>query len=118
MNQLLTFSLLLFALTTFGQQMTSTEWNEQAKTNMRLLPKYGYRQKTDEQKNMDEKFINETMQQDKFKNDRRAASNHLIELGLHIYIVATLKLQCIASINPTFLTQQTRIFIGVTVQCI
>jgi len=65
----------------FGQQMTSDEWDEQAKTNMRLLPKYGHQQKTEEQKQLDEKLIKETIEQEKFKGDRTAASNHLISLG-------------------------------------
>ena len=81
MRYILTITIALFALTSFGQLMTSDDWEEQSKTNMRLLPKYGHRQKTDKQKELDEKFINETMNQEQFNGNRRAASNHLIKLG-------------------------------------
>ena len=84
MRQILTLTFILFAVTTiFGQQMTSTEWDEQAKTNIRLLPKYGLVAKTEEQKKLDEKFIEETIQQEKFKGDKTAASNHMISLGFN-----------------------------------
>ncbi|PCH95391.1 MAG: hypothetical protein COB85_04630 [Bacteroidetes bacterium] len=81
MKYLFSITIALFTLVTFGQQMGTNEWEEQSKTNIRLLPKYGYREKTDHQKELDKKFINETMKQEKFKGDRKAASNHLIELG-------------------------------------
>lgn len=81
MKQLLTLAITFFTLTAFGQQMTSDEWNEQAKTNMRLLPKYGHQQKTEEQKQLDEKFIKETIELEKFKGNRTAASNHMISIG-------------------------------------
>lgn len=81
MKQILTLIITLFTLTSFGQQMTADEWKEQSKTNIRLLPKYGHQKKTEEQKQLDEKFINETIQQDQFKGDRTAASNHMIKLG-------------------------------------
>jgi Tfp pilus assembly protein PilF len=68
----------LFALTSFGQQITLNEWNEQAKTNIRLLPKYGYVPKTNEQKAADKDFIDEALKQYPIKRD---ASQHLIELG-------------------------------------
>ncbi len=81
MKQLLTLAITFFALTVFGQQMTSEEWDEQAKTNKRLVPKYGHEQKTLEQQQIDEKFIKETSEMEQFKGDRTAASNHLISLG-------------------------------------
>ena len=48
MKKILTLAITLFSLTTFGQkvsevmgqQMTLEKWNEEAKTNIRLLPKY------------------------------------------------------------------------------
>ena len=65
MRKILTLAITLFSLTTFGQKysdvmgqkMTSEQWNEEAKTNIRLLPKYGYITKTDEQKADDKEFI-------------------------------------------------------------
>jgi len=84
MRQIFILTIMLFTVTTiFGQQITSTEWDEQAKTNIRLLPKYGHIPKTEEQKEIDEKFIEETVQQEKFKGDRTAASNHMISLGFN-----------------------------------
>ena len=83
MKQILTLIVALFALTSYGQGLTAQEWDKQSKTNIGMLPKYGYIQKTEEQKQMDEKFINETMKQEKFKGDMNAASNHMIKLGFN-----------------------------------
>ena len=77
-NILATLIITLYSLTSFGQQMTLDEWNDQAKTNIRLLPKYGYTPKTEEQKNYDKEFIETTL---KKIPDKRKASDHLIELG-------------------------------------
>lgn len=49
--------------------------------DIRLLPKYGNRQKTEEQIALDHKFVQETLQQEQFKGDRRAASNFMIGRG-------------------------------------
>ena len=68
----------LFALTSFGQQMTLDEWNEQAKTNIRLLPEYGHAQKTEDEKAADTIFIKAALTQ---YPTNRQASQHLIELG-------------------------------------
>lgn len=81
MKQLFTIAIIFFSLTVFGQQITSDEWDEQAKTNMRLLPKYGLQKKTEEQKQNDDKFIKETIELEMFKGDSTAASNHMISLG-------------------------------------
>ena len=81
MKRILFLFTYLFTITSFGQQLTSTEWDEQAKSNIRLLPKYGHRQKTKEEKMADEKFINTTMELEQFNGDRKAASNHFIQLG-------------------------------------
>jgi Tfp pilus assembly protein PilF len=80
-----TFTIILTLLTfvTFGQQMTFKEWEEQSKTNIRLLPKYGDVEKTEEQKQFDEEFIIETMKLEEFKGDRTTASNYLIQVGFN-----------------------------------
>jgi len=75
---LTTLIITIYSLTSFGQQMTLDEWNEQATTNIRLLPKYGHVAKTEEQKNYDKEFIETTL---KKIPDKRKASDHLIELG-------------------------------------
>lgn len=75
--------LFMFSAGLFAQGMTLGEWNEQAKTNIRLLPKYGNAEKLPEQKEADEKFINEMMLPEKFNGDRAAASAHMIRLGFN-----------------------------------
>jgi tetratricopeptide (TPR) repeat protein len=61
-----------------GQQMTSEKWDEEAKTNIRLLPKYGHAQKTEAQKKSDQEFIETALKHD---STNRKASDHLISLG-------------------------------------
>ena len=78
MKQILTLTITFFALTAFGQQMTSTQWDEEAKTNIRLLPKYGHVQKTDAQINSDKEFIETTL---KLDTTNKKASDHMIRLG-------------------------------------
>ena len=78
MKQILTLFILVFASTVFGQQMTPEQWNEEARTNIRLLPKYGLVQKTEEQKQSDREFIESMLKQD---TTNRTASDHLISLG-------------------------------------
>jgi Tfp pilus assembly protein PilF len=78
MRNILTLIITIYSLTSFGQQMTLDEWTKEAKTDIRLLPKYGYAVKTEEQKNDDKEFIETVL---KTIPDNRQASNHLIELG-------------------------------------
>ena len=60
------------------------KWNEEAKTDIRLPPKYGYTIKTEEQKNADKDFIGATL---KTIPDKRKASNYLIERkGISIFV--------------------------------
>lgn len=81
MKKTLTLTFLLSTIATFGQYMNSDEWDEQARTNIRLLPKYGHMPKTAEQKQSDREFVDATVQQEEFNGDRSAASDHLISLG-------------------------------------
>ncbi len=81
MKQLLTLLFLALAMQASGQAMSSRDWEEQAKTNIRLLPRYGGVQKTEEQKAIDRKFIDETMKGLQYMGDRREASNDLITTG-------------------------------------
>ena len=86
MKKILTLAITLLSLTTFGQkvsevmgqQMTSEKWDEEAKTNIRLLPKYGHAQKTEAQKNSDKEFIETALKKD---TSNRIASDHLVSLG-------------------------------------
>lgn len=54
------------------------EWKEEAKTNIRLLPKYGNQPKTEGQKHADQELINTYVRQ---HLTRRKASEGLIKLG-------------------------------------
>lgn len=78
MKHILTSVILLLASTVFGQQMTLDQWNKEAKTNMRLLPKYGHVQKTKEQKQADQEFIETAL---KLGATKRKASDDLISMG-------------------------------------
>ena len=69
MRLVLTITLTLFALTALGQRITWDVWEKEAKSNKRLLPKYGHQPKTDDEKASDEKFIKEIMGQEQFKGD-------------------------------------------------
>ena len=82
-------------MATFGQKysdvmekrMTSEQWNEEAKTNIRLLPKYGHVPKTKGQKDADKEFIETTL---KNYPTNRKASDHLVELGFK-YLYSDIK---------------------------
>lgn len=78
MKLVLILTLLFLALPMFGQQTTLEQWNEEARTNIRLLPRYGHVQKTEAQRESDRQFIETMLKQD---TTHRRASNHLIELG-------------------------------------
>ena len=79
MKLLLTITAIVsFSIACSSQQMTLTEWNEQAKSNIRLSPKYGHAKKTEEQKSIDKDFVEATL---KTYPVIRKASDHLIELG-------------------------------------
>lgn len=81
-----------FTTTLFAQQqMTLKDWSDDAESDIRMLPKYGYKEKTQAQKDYDQRFINETMQQSKFKGDRTAASNDLVKLGFNYMYEGDLK---------------------------
>lgn len=74
------FMALFLSLLAFGQQMTLTQWNEEAKSNIRLLPKYGHAQKTEGQKRSDREFIETAL---KLDSTVEKAFNHSIDLGFN-----------------------------------
>jgi tetratricopeptide (TPR) repeat protein len=78
-------SIFLFVLSssvTIAQQMTLSQWNEEAKADIRLLPKYGYAEKNADQLKADSAFIQEALP--KFAN-KRLASEHLVDLGFRYF---------------------------------
>lgn len=74
----LSITLIFVTLQLTAQEMTLQQWNQEAQTNIRLLPKYGQLPKNEHQKNADKEFIEATMKQ---FSDARKASDHLIALG-------------------------------------
>lgn len=76
-------SILLISLLPLGavhaQQLTYTEWMEQAAKDIRLLPRYWDVQKTVEQRIADTVFVERVMEQEP---DRRKASDRLAGMGL------------------------------------
>ncbi|WP_028980839.1 tetratricopeptide repeat protein [Sporocytophaga myxococcoides] len=70
--------LLLISIKSSAQQISLEEWNQQAKTNIRLLPRYGLVPKTKEQKEADESLINDMLNKG---FTRRKASEEFIDLG-------------------------------------
>lgn len=83
MEKLLRTILIFISVTSFGQQMPVSTLEEEAKTNKRLLPRYGLLPKSEGEIASDKDFITETMKQPQFKGDYRSASNHLIKLGFN-----------------------------------
>lgn len=82
MKQILLLTITLFIVTTtFGQLKPSIGWDELAKNDIRLLPKYGHMPKSEEQIKADEWFIVEKMKEEQFKGDRTLASQHTIITG-------------------------------------
>lgn len=75
----------------FGQTLTLEQWNEETKTNSRLLPKYGDKIKTDEELKADNHFIETTINQPVYKGDRTAASIHMVKLGFNYLYQGDLK---------------------------
>ena len=78
MKIILTFAIAVISLTVFGQQITSAQWQEESKNNIRLLPKYGHVPKSEGQKNSDIQFIEESI---KLDTTKEKASDHMIRLG-------------------------------------
>lgn len=78
MRQLITLIITLFSFSIFGQQMTYEEWEKEAQSNIRLLPKYGNKEKTKGQKEADQEFIKTVLETDK---TREKGSAHMIDLG-------------------------------------
>jgi tetratricopeptide (TPR) repeat protein len=107
MKKFLVLAITLLTLKSFAQ-MSSDDWNKQAKSNIRLLPKYGHKQKTDTQKQLDEKFLKETMQQDQFKGNRTAASDYMIKLGFDYLYKGDLK-TAMYRFNQAYLLDSTNI---------
>ncbi|HZG01095.1 MAG TPA: hypothetical protein VEY71_08835 [Chitinophagales bacterium] len=87
----LVFAFMLFAVSAAAQSITLAEWDAMSIDNKRLLPKYGHHPKSASQLASDQRFLDETMALPQFKNDRHAASNHMIGLGFEYLYRGDLK---------------------------
>lgn len=86
MKNLILGLFVFISLPLFSQQMTAKDWEDQSKTDKRLLPKYGDETKSDAETAADKAFIDTIMSRPEFKNDPNLASDHLVELGFaHLY---------------------------------
>jgi len=64
MKYTLTFIALLICKFCFSQQMSYQDWQEQAKSDIRLIPEYGHLPKTKEQIETDEELIKTSLKAD------------------------------------------------------
>lgn len=78
MKNICTGFFIVLSLTLFAQQISWEEWELESKTDIRLLPKYGNVEKTEEQKNADNIFIETMLKQN---STYRKASDRFINLG-------------------------------------
>ena len=78
MKYTLTFIAILISQLCIAQQITYKEWQEEAKTDIRLLPEYGNVTKSKEQVEDDEELIKASLKAD---TTHRKASDHLVRLG-------------------------------------
>src|ERR1700759_4490052 len=80
MKYTLTLIIVLISLSSFAQQMNYKQWQEEAKTEIRLRPEYGNVHKDPELIKLDQKLIDDEVKQE---GTHRKASDHLIELGFN-----------------------------------
>lgn len=80
MRQVFTFILSSIVLFSFGQRITLSEWQEEAQTNKRLLPKYGHVPKSANELESDSIFIQSILETD---GTLQQGSKHLVELGFN-----------------------------------
>jgi len=78
MKYILTLIIICLWQVSFAQQISYSEWKEQAKSDIRLQPEYGHISKTAGQKEADEKLIQDELKQN---GTRRKASEALIKTG-------------------------------------
>ncbi|WP_316785361.1 tetratricopeptide repeat protein [Pedobacter frigiditerrae] len=77
------FALLAFTfvyLSGFSQQITYSQWKEEAKNNMALIPKYGNLPKTEQQKDADAILVKTFLEQ---HETHRKSSETLVKMGFN-----------------------------------
>ncbi|UKT64494.1 tetratricopeptide repeat protein [Pedobacter mucosus] len=71
---------ILISVSCYGQSTTYSTWKKEAQNDAKLLPKYGNKEKTQEQKEADEELIKIAIQSDE---TREKASDHHVQLGFN-----------------------------------
>lgn len=80
MYKLKLFLVLLIPISIYGQSISYEQWQKEAATNKRLLPKYGNLPKNKKELKADKEFIKASIELD---GTAEKASQHLIDLGFH-----------------------------------
>jgi hypothetical protein len=80
MRQVFTIILSSIVLFSFSQRITLSQWEEEAQTNKRLLPKYGHIPKSANELESDSIFIKSILETD---GTLQQGSKHLVELGFN-----------------------------------
>ncbi|MCC8425933.1 M48 family metallopeptidase [Mucilaginibacter sp. UR6-11] len=78
MKSFLLLPALLISFSSFAQQFNYTQWKEEAKTEINLIPEYGNVAKTKGQLAEDDTFIKLCLKED---GTYRKASEHMVQLG-------------------------------------
>ncbi len=78
MKNILTLACLLVSISSFGQQITYEQFQQQARTDINLQPEYGHVVKDKDHLEEDQKFIDLVLKQD---TTHRKGSEHLVGLG-------------------------------------
>jgi len=84
MKYLFIFIIGLISFTAFAQ-IDREKWNAEAKSDFRMLPKYGMIEKTEAQKLADKNFITTTLKSSAYQGNATAASNKMISLGFDAF---------------------------------
>jgi tetratricopeptide (TPR) repeat protein len=86
----ITSFLLLLSSISSAQNISFAEWEQESKSNKRLLPQYGHLPKSEQEISADTSYINKIMSMPQFSS-RRQASDHMIGLGFQYYYKPDLK---------------------------
>jgi tetratricopeptide (TPR) repeat protein len=76
-------SLLSFSLPVFAQRSSSSSWDDMARTDQALLPKYGNKPRNAEQKQKDDEFVATTLKRLEYEGNRQDASADWIKAGFN-----------------------------------
>lgn len=87
-NILVVVVIATLSTTSFGQRLTFEDWQDEAKSNTKLLPKYGERKKSQQEIKSDKEFEKKVMES---FTTKREASDHMINLGFQYLYKGDLK---------------------------